>query len=91
MRAAHHDHLRDAGLLISMWVAPEARRQGIGAALVDAVAHWARTRVLKRLFLDVVETNTPAIALYARKGFVPTGEAGTLLPPATTFVKFSWS
>jgi ribosomal protein S18 acetylase RimI-like enzyme len=37
--------------------------------------------VLKRLFLDVVETNTPAIALYARKGFVPTGEAGTLPPP----------
>jgi GNAT superfamily N-acetyltransferase len=67
--------------LISMWVAPEARRQGIGAALVEAVAHWARTRGLKRLFLDVVERNTPAIALYARKGFIATGEAGTLPPP----------
>jgi GNAT superfamily N-acetyltransferase len=81
VRAAHHDHFRDAGFLISMWVAPEARRQGIGAALVDAVAHWARARVLKRLFLDVVERNKPALALYAGKGFVPTGEAGTFPPP----------
>lgn len=76
-----HDHFRDAGYLISMWVAPEARRQGIGSALVDAVVHWARTRELNRLFLDVGEGNAPAIALYTRKGFVPNGEVGTLPPP----------
>jgi GNAT superfamily N-acetyltransferase len=81
VRAVHHDHLRDAGCLISMWVEPEGRRQGIGSALVDAVVNWARTRGLKRLLLDVVERNTPAIALYARKGFVPSGAIGTLPPP----------
>jgi ribosomal protein S18 acetylase RimI-like enzyme len=81
VRGALHDHVRDAGHLISMWVAPEARRQGVGSALIDAVVHWARTRGLSRLVLDVVETNTSAIAVYSRKGFVPNGEVGTLPPP----------
>jgi hypothetical protein len=31
--------------------------------------------------LDVVETNTSAIAVYTRKGFVPNGEVGTLPLP----------
>jgi GNAT superfamily N-acetyltransferase len=81
VRGATHDQLHDAGYLISMWVAPEARRQGIGSALVDAIIEWARTRGLNRLFLDVTEGNTPAIALYTRKGFVPSGEVRTLPPP----------
>jgi GNAT superfamily N-acetyltransferase len=81
VRGALHDHFRDAGYLISMWVAPEARHQGIGSALVDAVVHWARTQSLNRLFLDVSAGNTPAISLYTRKGFVPNGEGGTLPPP----------
>ena len=81
VRSMAHDHFTDAGYLISMWVAPEARRHGIGSALVDAVVHWARTQGLNRLLLDVGERNTPAIALYTRRGFVPNGEVGTLPPP----------
>jgi GNAT superfamily N-acetyltransferase len=81
VRVATHDHLPDAGFVISMWVAPEARRQGIGLALLDAVAQWARTKGWTRLLLDVGEKNAPAIALYARMGFVPNGEVGTLPPP----------
>ena len=81
VRGAPHEYLRDAGYLVSMWVASEARRQGIGSALVDAVVQWARTRGWSRLLLDVAEGNAPAIALYTRKGFVPSGEVGTLPPP----------
>jgi ribosomal protein S18 acetylase RimI-like enzyme len=81
VRGALHDQFPDTGYLISMWVAPEARRQGIGSALVDAVAQWARTKGLARLLLDVGEHNTAAIALYARNGFVPNGEGGRLPPP----------
>ena len=81
VRCALHDRFQDAGYLISMWVSPDARRQGIGSALVDAVVDWARTRGLNRLFLDVTEMNTAAISLYTRKGFVPNGEVGTLPPP----------
>ena len=81
VRGALHHHLPDSGYLISMWVAPEARRQGVGSALVDAVVQWARTQGLIRLLLDVGEKNAPAIALYTRKGFVPNGDVGTLPPP----------
>jgi len=81
VRGALHDRLPDAGYLISLWVAPDARGRGVGSALVDAVVRWAEAKGLSRLFLDVGEKNEAAIAFYSRKGFVPTGEAGTLPPP----------
>src|SRR5262245_23825317 len=64
--------------LISMWVAPDVRQHGIGGALVDAVTGWARANRVVRLLLDVADHNAAAVALYARKGFEPTGEAGTM-------------
>lgn len=69
------------GFLISVWVAPEARSQGIGEALIDAVVAWARQSGLERLLVDVGDENDAAVALYARKGFAPTGEVATLPPP----------
>lgn len=71
----------DEAGLYRMWVAPEARERGIGSALVDAVVTWARANGFKRLFLDVANENTSAIALYSKKGFHPTGVTGTLPPP----------
>ena len=81
VRGALHEQEHDAAYLISMWVAPEARRHGIGSALVDAVVQWARAQGLARLLLDVAEANGAAIAFYTREGFVPTGHEGTLPPP----------
>jgi GNAT superfamily N-acetyltransferase len=81
VRGAFHDHIKDTGYLISMWVAPEARRRGVGSDLVDAVIEWARGQGLNRLLLEVAETNAAAIAFYARKGFVPNGVHGQLPPP----------
>ncbi len=80
-RYAADEKSTDTAWLISMWVAPEARRMGIGAALVDAVIDCAHAAGMKRLLLDVADHNAPAVALYARKGFQPTGETGTLPPP----------
>ena len=71
----------DTATLISMWVAPDARRSGVGDALIDAAIDWARANGVNRLLLYVVDDNAPAIALYARKGFQPTGEVATLPPP----------
>lgn len=68
-------------LLISMWVAPQARGSGAGERLIAAVAHWARGCGFARLVLDVADRNAPAIALYERCGFRPTGETGALPPP----------
>ena len=71
-----------------MWVAPSARRQAIGSSLIDAVADWARSQGATALVLDVVEDNYPAIALYASKGFVPTGDSlGERAPGEIRMVK----
>jgi GNAT superfamily N-acetyltransferase len=80
-RGARHDRLPDTGYLLSMWVAPEARRQGTAAELVGAVIDWARKERLNRLVLDVAENNQPALALYTHEGFVPNGTHGTLPAP----------
>jgi GNAT superfamily N-acetyltransferase len=48
----------------AMWVAPDARGAGVGRALLDAVARWARDRGCARLALTVTETNAPARAFY---------------------------
>lgn len=71
----------DMAHLISLWVAPEHRRAGIGAQLVDAVVDWARSSGLSRVGLDVGDDNAAAIALYAAKGLVPNGEVGRMPPP----------
>ena len=67
--------------LLSMWVAPASRGEGIGEALVGAIIEWARSTPASRLLLDVSDDNHPAIALYQRLGFAPNGEAGSFPPP----------
>lgn len=67
--------------LLSMWVAPDARGRGVGEALIQAVAHWARAAGHSRLLLDVADVNQPAVALYERMGFEPTGATGSLPSP----------
>ena len=81
VRGAPDGRARDTAWLISMWVAPEARGRGVGAALIDAVAAWAGSKGFVRLLLDVADDNVSAIALYARMGFEPNGEVSTLPPP----------
>ena len=64
--------------LVAMFVAPEARRHGVGGALVDAVLGWARERRATGLCLWVTSSNDPAIALYDKCGFRRTGETRPL-------------
>ena len=59
--------------LISMWVDPNARGQGIAERLISAVAAWADTRGCESVFLFAQETNVRAQRLYERAGFRPTG------------------
>ena len=81
VRCARDEARPGTAWLISMWVAPEARRTRVGGLLIDAVIGWARAHGVQRVLLDVADQNTPAIALYARKGFEPNGETSTLPPP----------
>jgi len=59
--------------LYGMWVDPAFRGTGVGWALVDAVVAQARASGKRRLVLHVVSGNDPAVRLYQRAGFVPTG------------------
>ncbi len=76
-----HPENAHVAYLISMWVAPNARGQGVGDALLDAVIDWARSSSYTQLLLDVSNDNSFAITLYKRKGFKPTGMTSCLPPP----------
>jgi [ribosomal protein S18]-alanine N-acetyltransferase len=54
-------------------VPPQARRQGIGRTLVQAVIAWARDMEAQEIWLEVRESNAGALHLYERCGFVVTG------------------
>ncbi len=57
-------------LLDGLCVAPEARGQGLGTALMAAIAAEARLRGYPAVRLDVVDSNWRALNLYQRLGYV---------------------
>ena len=59
--------------VVSLWVVPEARRQGLGWALLDAARDQAYADGARTLSLWVLDGNTPAGDLYVRAGFRRTG------------------
>ena len=67
-------YVLDEGYISNVAVHPAARRQGIGDALIDALAAKAEELELAFLTLEVRESNAPAIALYAKHGFHPVGK-----------------
>jgi ribosomal protein S18 acetylase RimI-like enzyme len=73
--------------LISLWVAPEARGAGIASTLIASVLAFARRQKMGRVVLDVVDTNTPAIALYRKHGFAPNGERRAMQDPDLTEIQ----
>ena len=70
----------DRAHLFQMWVAPEARGQGYGSALVGKVVEWVTSLGLDRIVLQVTEGDPPARHLYERAGFEPFGELQPLRP-----------
>lgn len=67
-------YVLDEGYISNVAVHPDARRQGIGDTLIDALAAKAAELELAFLTLEVRESNAPAIALYAKHGFHPVGK-----------------
>ncbi|MFQ6551283.1 GNAT family N-acetyltransferase [Aestuariibius insulae] len=60
-------------LLDGLFVSPQARGQGIGTALLNAICQEALSRGYRKLRLDVIDSNPRARALYEREGFEPKG------------------
>ncbi len=63
----------DEAEILTLAVAPAARRRGIGAALVARFLAAAAARGAGRAFLEVAADNAAAQALYAGAGFAPAG------------------
>ena len=59
--------------LLTIAVAPESRRLGLGRRLVSRFLYQARLRQADRAFLEVSAQNPAAIALYESAGFTPAG------------------
>ena len=59
---------------MSMWVPPDTRGRGVGDAAVRAIIEWAGDHYPDGpVLLSAKAANHPAIALYARHGFVDAG------------------
>lgn len=55
--------------VIAMWVAPEARGQGLGRALLEEVEGWIASCGGREVQLSVTERAEAAAHLYARAGY----------------------
>jgi len=58
----------DRAALWDLRVAPDARRQGVGAALFAAGARWATARGCRALVIETQDVNVAACRFYARQG-----------------------
>lgn len=61
--------IQDEMEIMNLAVHPEFRRRGFGARLLDAVLRHSRAAGAQQGFLDVKESNIPAIDLYRKFGF----------------------
>jgi aminoglycoside 6'-N-acetyltransferase I len=57
------------GYVEGWFVAPAARRKGVGRALMEAAAAWSRSRGHSEIGSDADVTNAGSIAAHARLGF----------------------
>jgi ribosomal-protein-alanine N-acetyltransferase len=63
----------DEAEILSIGVAPEWQRKGLGKRLVEGLANAVRRAEGRRLFLEVAADNDAAFALYTHQGFTATG------------------
>ena len=63
----------DEAELITIGVAPAARRTGIAAAMLGIMEGDLKRRSVKKVFLEVAADNAPAQNLYTQNGYVQVG------------------
>ena len=68
--------------ILNLSVVPEARREGLGRALLRRFVDDARWLNAEQIFLEVRESNVAAIALYATEGFAPVARRLAYYPGA---------
>ncbi len=60
----------DEAEIITIGVAPDARRSGIAAAMLGIVEQELKKSGVKSIFLEVAKNNAPARKLYEQNGYV---------------------
>jgi ribosomal-protein-alanine N-acetyltransferase len=70
----------DEAHLLNVCAAPEEQGHGQGRRLLRALLQLARGRGVKRVFLEVRPSNTPAIGLYHDEGFNEIGRRPRYYP-----------
>lgn len=63
----------DEGEIGNLAVSGQARRQGVGALLLDGAIRTAAAAEVESLYLEVRDSNAAARALYASRGFAEVG------------------
>jgi len=63
----------DQAAIITIGVAPGARRGGIASALLGIIEKDLKSRGINEIFLEVAANNNPARALYEQAGFTQCG------------------
>ena len=66
----------DQAEILNLAVVVSARRHGLGGALLDAAIEAVSERGAREIFLDVRESNKPALGLYRSRGFAALGRRG---------------
>ena len=66
-------HVLDEGEISNIAVCPEFRGQGAGFQLLLAAQEYCRNAGIKTLHLEVRPSNSSALALYSKCGFVRSG------------------
>lgn len=66
--------------VLNLSVVPDARRQGLGRALLRQLVEIAARAGAEQCFLEVRVSNAPALALYESEGFVPVARRDDYYP-----------
>ncbi len=81
---------RDLAVLWDIRVAPGARREGVGTALLRAVESWAIARGCRQLKIETQNTNVPACRFYQRRGCVLGARIPGVYPDRPHEVQMLW-
>ncbi len=73
--------IADEAELLTLAVAPEARRRGLASALLAEFAATSQARGAREAFLEVAADNAAAIALYAGAGWETLGKRRNYYAP----------
>lgn len=65
---AYHKH-NSFGYIGFMYTKPTYRRKGVIQKVTEGLTHWAKSRQLSEVRLEVYDENIPAVAAYQKAGF----------------------